>query len=47
MARKNLTAQDCHVIMTDLVKQATGRTDITVVDTSSFVSAGNWYCRVG
>lgn len=42
-----LTPQDCHVLMTELVKQATGRTDIVVVDTSSFVSAGETVLRTG
>lgn len=46
MAR-TLTPQDCHVLMTELVKQATGRADIVVVDTSSFVSAGETVLRTG
>lgn len=39
MAR-TLTPQDCHVLMNALVKQATGQSTSSVVDTSSFVSAG-------
>ena len=42
-----LSPQDCHVLMTELVKQATGRTDIAVVDTSSFVSAGETVLQTG
>lgn len=37
---RNLTQTDAHAIMTELVKQATGRNNFAVVDTSSFVSAG-------
>lgn len=44
---RSLTPQDCHVLMTDLVKQATGRTDVAVVDTSSFVSAGELVLATG
>ena len=39
MAR-TLTPQDAHVLMNLLVKQITGQSNITVTDTSSFVSAG-------
>ena len=39
MAR-SLTATDAHVIMTELARQATGRNNFAVVDTSSFVSVG-------
>lgn len=46
MAR-NLTAQDCHVLMNELVHMATGRTDIKVVDSSSFVSAGETVLQSG
>lgn len=46
MAR-NLTPQDCHVLMNELVHMATGRNDITVVDTSSFVSAGEIVLQSG
>lgn len=46
MAR-NLTPQDCHVLMNELVHMATGRNDITVVDTSSFVSAGETVLQSG
>lgn len=44
---RTLTPQDCHVLMTDLVKQATGRTDIAIVDASSFVSAGELVLQSG
>lgn len=46
MAR-NLTQQDCHVLMNELVHMATGRTDIKVVDSSSFVSAGETVLQSG
>lgn len=46
MAR-NLTPQDCHVLMNELVHMATGRNDIKVVDTSSFVSAGETVLQSG
>lgn len=46
MAR-NLTPQDCHVLMNELVHMATGRTDIKVVDASSFVSAGETVLQSG
>lgn len=46
MAR-SLTPQDANVIMTNLVRQATGQTSITVVDTSSFVSAGETVLATG
>lgn len=39
MAR-TLTPIDVHAIMNALYKQATGQTDLTVVDTSTFISAG-------
>lgn len=47
MAGRILTPQDVHVVMTELVKQATGRTDIVVTDTSSFVSAGELVLQTG
>ena len=47
MAGRILTPQDVHVVMTELVKQATGRTDIAVTDTSSFVSAGELVLQTG
>lgn len=47
MAGRILTQQDVHVVMTELVKQATGRTDIAVTDTSSFVSAGELVLQTG
>lgn len=46
MAR-NLTPQDCHVLMNELVHMATGRTDIKVIDASSFVSAGETVLQSG
>lgn len=47
MTGRILTSQDVHVVMTELVKQATGRTDIAVTDTSSFVSAGELVLKTG
>lgn len=47
MTGRILTPQDVHVVMTELVKQATGRTDIAVTDTSSFVSAGELVLQTG
>lgn len=47
MAGRILIPQDVHVVMTELVKQATGRTDIAVTDTSSFVSAGELVLQTG
>lgn len=47
MAGRILTPQDVHVVMTELLKQATGRTDIAVTDTSSFVSAGELVLQTG
>lgn len=46
MAR-TLTPTDAHVIMTELVHQATGQKNLTVVDTSSFVSAGETVLATG
>lgn len=46
MSRK-LTPQDAHVLMNLLVHQATGQTNITVTDTSSFVSAGELVLSTG
>lgn len=39
--------KDAHTLMNALVKQATGREDVTVVDTSSFVSAGQTVLATG
>ena len=39
MAR-TLTPQDAHALINEVVKEATGQNQITAVDTSSFVSAG-------
>lgn len=44
---KVLTAQDCHNLMNSLVKQATGQQSITVIDSSTFVSAGETVLATG
>lgn len=44
---KILTVQDCHTLMNSLVKQATGQQSITVIDSSSFVSAGETVLATG
>lgn len=44
---KFLTVQDCHNLMNSLAKQATGQQSITVVDSSSFVSAGETVLATG
>lgn len=44
---KAYTPQDAYSIMNLLVKQATGQTDITVADTSTFVSAGETVLATG
>lgn len=44
---KILTVQDCHDLMNSLVKQATGQQSITVIDSSSFVSAGETVLATG
>ena len=44
---RTITPQDCYAIMNSLVKQATGQTQITVTDTSSFVSAGETVMSTG
>lgn len=41
------TPQDAHVLMNALVAQATGQTALAVVDTSSFVSAGETVLATG
>lgn len=46
MAR-SLTPIDAHVIMTELAREATGQENIKVVDTSSFVSAGEKVLATG
>lgn len=46
MAR-TLTVKDAHVIMNLLVKQATGQSNLTVTDTSSFISAGETVLATG
>ena len=42
-----LTPQDVYVLMNDIAYQATGRKDLTAVDTSSFVSVGETLLRTG
>ncbi len=42
-----LTPRDCHALMNLLVKQATGQQDIAVVDSSTFVSAGELVLATG
>ena len=42
-----LTPQDVYVLMNDIAYQATGRKDLTAVDTSSFVSVGETLLRAG
>lgn len=42
-----LTPKDAHALMNMLVKQATGQQSITVVDTSSFISAGETVLATG
>lgn len=42
-----LTVQDCHNLMNSLVKQATGQQSITVIDSSTFVSAGETVLATG
>lgn len=46
MAR-SLTPRDCHALMNLLVKEATGQTELTVVDSSTFVSAGESVLATG
>lgn len=41
------TPKDCYALMNSLVKQATGQTDITVFDSSTFVSAGERVLETG
>lgn len=44
---KTLTPVDCYALMNSLVEQATGQADLSVVDTSSFVSAGEKVLATG
>lgn len=44
---KTLTPLDCYALMNELVAQATGQKDIAVVDTTSFVSAGETVLSTG
>lgn len=44
---KSLTPQDAYVLMNALVHEATGQSDINVVDLSSFVSAGEKVLSTG
>lgn len=41
------TPQDVHALMNEIVSEATGRTDLKVVDTSTFVSVGETLLRTG
>lgn len=43
----SLSPQDCYQLMNEIVSQATGRGDLTVVDSSSFVSVGETLLRTG
>lgn len=43
----NFTPKDAHILMNELVKQATGQKAIAVVDTSTFVSAGELVLATG
>ena len=44
---KALTPQDCYALMNELVAQATGQKTLAVVDTSTFVSAGETVLATG
>lgn len=44
---KTFTPQDIHSLMNEIVKQATGTQSITVVDSSTFVSAGETIMATG
>ena len=44
---KSFTPQDCYQLMNSLVKQATGQQTITVVDSTTFVSAGETVLATG
>ena len=44
---RTLTPRDAHALMNQLVKQATGQQTITVVDSSTFVSAGEMLLATG
>jgi len=44
---RTLTPRDAHALMNQLVKQATGQQTITVVDSSTFVSAGEILLATG
>lgn len=46
MAR-TLTPRDCYALMNELVSQATGQKTLSVVDTSTFVSAGEQVLQTG
>ena len=43
----SLTPRDVHALMNELVKQATGQSDIDVIDTASFVAAGEKVLATG
>ena len=44
---KTFTPKDAHVIMNELLKQATGQKAIAVIDSSSFTSAGEMVLATG
>lgn len=43
----SLTQRDCYALMNEIVSQATGRTDLKVVDTSTFTAVGELTLRTG
>lgn len=43
----SLTPQDAYQLMNEIVAQATGKNDLTVVDTTTFVSVGETVLRTG
>lgn len=47
MAVNSMTPQDAYMLINAVAKQATGRTDLTATDTSSFVSVGETLLRTG
>ena len=47
MAVSSLTPQDAYTLINAVAKQATGRENLTAIDTSSFVSVGETLLRTG
>lgn len=47
MAVNNFTPQDAYTLINEVAKQATGRKNLTAIDTSSFVSVGETLLRTG